>query len=644
MNSKRAYLVLIAAVAGAPFLATPASAQIRVDTAGHALDANPQIGSGGYNSPNPNVPLWTQYQNALATNNDAGAYGFRGRSFNGVNMGVGYTDPFAFRGLLAGQGVDQFISASTGVPTMADPTASSGNYAAPPNPSGLYYGSSNHVNAPPGFQPSPDQLGYVPQQTQVQSSQDSRLGTIDYSGSGQVIPKPYEMILPGPVDPTANPATQAQQMLAANPIFGVVNWSMTPVGQQTGGQTGSQTASIFGQTPLQQGIAPQVAQGLTVEQVRDLRQQLNNDRLNVSPNQTNSQNGGAKPPSPTSAGIANSSSDQSLSALNSGSSQLNGANLSPAPGGFATGQSTRQYPDINLPPPSQQSAQYAKLRQSIQEYNSTHWMTDEQANQKFQQILRLREQASVAAENGGDVLTGSGTSGEANPPGVPSPEQPVSPIPGPFIGTGTAKEDHAVRPGLNTVPDMGVGSGMAVPPASAAPVPIEDFAKDIPAKGLADLIAGGDVYMKKGQYDKAITAYNQAIDVVPNNPLILVARAIAELGGGYYSQAYADLHVAISEDPAVLMGQYDLQKQIGEPRVKAIIGELKDIATSSKDNTLHSFLLTFCYYNSNHVGQAADWLQITDRRGGGQDPAIVQMKKYWNFNDETPATQPAEAK
>ena len=74
------------------------------------------------------------------------------------------------------------------------------------------------------------------------------------------------------------------------------------------------------------------------------------------------------------------------------------------------------------------------------------------------------------------------------------------------------------------------------------------------------------------------------------------------------------------------MGQYDLQKQYGEPRLKKLIAELKDIATSSQDNTLHSFLLTFCYYNSRHIGQAADWLQTTDRRGGGQDPAIVQMK------------------
>src|ERR1700683_1495324 len=98
--SQRAYLALLTAVAAVPFFAKPASAQMRVDTAGHALDANPQIGSGGYNSQSANQqPSWNQYQNALTTNSDAGGYGFRGTNVNGVNLGVGYTDPFAFRGL-----------------------------------------------------------------------------------------------------------------------------------------------------------------------------------------------------------------------------------------------------------------------------------------------------------------------------------------------------------------------------------------------------------------------------------------------------------------------------------------------------------------------------------------------------------------
>ena len=329
------------------------------------------------------------------------------------------------------------------------------------------------------------------------------MGAIDYSGSGQIIPKPYEMILPGPVDPSADPATPAQQMLAANPIFGVVPWTSTQMGQS------NQTSAIFGQTPLQQGISPQVAQGLTQAQVIDLRQQLANINSSAAANQTNLPGNGASPVPSLGPGAVNSTTGQPLSQVVSQSSQLQPTNLSPTPGDVSTSQSNRQLPvDINLPPPGQQSTQYAKLRKSIDDYNSAHSMTDEQANRKFQQILRLRDQANVAAENGSNVLTGPAAGAQANPAAIPGPEQPINPD----VEGSTPAVNHQLKPGFNTVPqNMGSGPGMGVPPVSPQPVPIDSFAKDIPAKGLADLIAGGDLAVQKGHYDKAIAAYNQAI-------------------------------------------------------------------------------------------------------------------------------------
>jgi hypothetical protein len=69
------------------------------------------------------------------------------------------------------------------------------------------------------------------------------------------------------------------------------------------------------------------------------------------------------------------------------------------------------------------------------------------------------------------------------------------------------------------------------------------------------------------------------------------------------------------------------------------------MAKDSNDDTLHAFLLTFAYYNSQHIGQAVDWLNIADKRSNGQDLAIIQMKKYWNFNeDEQPAPTPPGAR
>jgi len=630
-HSTRAYLVLLSAVAGVSLWGRPASAQMRVDTSGHAMDANTQVGSGGYNQQSTNNQTWAQYQNALVTNSDSGGYGFRGRSFDGVNLGVGYTDPFAFRGLLAGEGVDQFISISTGVPTMSNPTASSSNYGAPPSPSGIFYGSANHAAPPAGFQSIPNVPGYVPAQPTLPSTVDTRLGTIDFSGNSQIIPKPYEMILPGPVDPTANPATAQQQMLAANPIYGVVNWSMTPENQQ-----GQNQNSILGQSPLQQGITMQMNQGLTQQQISNLRQQVANQAANSSTNQANATSSGAAPLSPLQPGGKN---NQPLGQVYSTGSQLSNSSLSPTAGNVSTDQYSRQLPTgISLPAPAQQSAQFARLRKAIQDYNATHTtMNDAQANLKFQQILRLRDQANQAAEGGANVLPGP-ANGSQGTPSLPAPGEPGLP-PG-----GSLQTPPVQQPNFNTAPgNLGPGPSMGVPPdLSPAPVPIDKFSKDIPAKGLADLVAGGDVDLEKGQYDKAIAAYNQAIDVVPNNPLILMARGIAELGGGYYGQANTDIHLAISEDPAVLMGQYNLNKQLGPQRLKQLISDLKSIATSSQDNTLHAFLLTFCFYNSGHLGQAAEWLQTTDQRSGGQDPAVLQMKKYWNFSDEAvPATRPS---
>jgi tetratricopeptide (TPR) repeat protein len=191
-----------------------------------------------------------------------------------------------------------------------------------------------------------------------------------------------------------------------------------------------------------------------------------------------------------------------------------------------------------------------------------------------------------------------------------------------------------------------LGYSLTAPP----PVAIDSYAAGIKAKGLSELISNGESLLEKHQYDKAIATFNTAIDVAPNNPLILMARSNAELGGGYYAQANADIHLAVAQDSAVLMGQYDLQKHLGSDRLKSLISDLKEIAQSSREDTLHSFLLAYVYYNSHHIGQAADWIAIADNRANGQDSAIIQMKKYWNFNEDqqpapsAPSTRPAMEK
>jgi len=655
---------VFAAVAGIPFFAKPVIGQIRVDTSGRALDANPQIGSGGYNLVGPmNAPVsWGQYQNAII-NNSAGGFGPGGRNYNAFVLGGGYTNPFGFRGLMAGQGVDQFIAlTNANAPMMVNPTATSSSsnpYVVASPSQQTFYGLVNHDVAPPGLPGpagNPGNTGYLPPQPMGQAPEDLRLGAIEFSGQSQILPKPTEIILPGPVDPSANPATAAQQQLAASPLYGTLGiYNNNP--QQPGpeDQNNQQSAIFGGQTPLQQGgISPVLNPTPIQAQVKELREELNAQSVNGIGTKTPSNTLGASLLRPLQPGYQNSNLEQPLPSIAPQTSLVKSANVAPAAGAVDTGQSNRQYlpNDANLPPPTRQSALYAKLRQSLDDYNSANSLTDEQANRKFQEILRLRGLANANAEHGSNVLNGPGAAATANPGelpgGIPNPEESTSPgrLPNPGLLPGPAENAHLAKPGFTTMPsNLGAGPGFGLPPVSAPPVPIDSYATGIQVRGLAGLIASAELNVEQRHYDKAIAQYNAAIDVYPNNPLILMARATAELGGGYYAQANADIHLAIAQDPAVLMGQYDLQKHLGPERLKSLLADLKQMAKESNDDSLHAFLLTFAYYNSQHIGQAVDWLDITDKRSKGQDLAIIQMKKYWNFNeDQQPAPTPPVAK
>ena len=121
-------------------------------------------------------------------------------------------------------------------------------------------------------------VGYVPVQPLSQAPEDLRLGTIEFGGQSPVLPKPSEMILPGPVDPTANPATPAQLELSASPLYGSLAIYTAP--QQPGQpDQNNQQPSIFGPTPLQQGgITPALTQSPIQAQVKELRQELDTQR------------------------------------------------------------------------------------------------------------------------------------------------------------------------------------------------------------------------------------------------------------------------------------------------------------------------------------------------------------------------------
>jgi tetratricopeptide (TPR) repeat protein len=656
--------VVLAAVAGVCGIAGSASAQQRIDTTAQ-VQANPMVGSGGENYQTTN--FGANYRAAIqnvGTTSVGNGFAFRGTHVNGVNLGTGYVDPFAFRGLLAGQGIDQFIASSTGVPTLANPFASSQQITGGARP---VYGGANTLVPPTGFTRSSNSSSYVPARSTAPNLADTRLGVIDYSAETNALSSPGEFATSGQV--TSQIDTSPSQIYNTSTLYGVQSWNVT----QSQDQGQDQGQNLFGTAQ------PNPNNSISARKVADLRAQLSAENPNaISPRSGQPVTPGAVLIPPVQIGVTNpggtSSGGNGYNGLTSGSlsssSGLGGPagaqmianpNLAPAAGDVSTLQSTRQQlpNDLNLPSPGQQSAQYQLLQQRVQEYKKTAPKTDEEANRRFQEILRLKRQLdnsqtlpnSTNFKPGGIGNPGTGMNGTGTTPGMTTPGM----IPGtgatPGATPGGAGDKLPEGTGLlPTTPGnvtITIPSPTAPPAAGGGPVQIESYASGIGSKEFAELISSGEAAMKKGQFDKSINIFDQAVAVAPNNSMFAVARANAELGGGYYNRADGELHDAYISDDTMLMSQYDLNKNLGAKRVQTMVDDLKHIAEDSPENETPAFLLAYIMYNTHHPADAAQWLNEADKRSGGNDPVVAKMKRLWVFNAPAPvaapATQPAPA-
>jgi tetratricopeptide (TPR) repeat protein len=288
---------------------------------------------------------------------------------------------------------------------------------------------------------------------------------------------------------------------------------------------------------------------------------------------------------------------------------VNPINVTSVPGDVSTDQSNRTYLTMpNLPAPAQQSPTYAALQKRLEAFDNSHPVSDEEANREFRELLRQRQ----ALKNG---------------------EKPGA---NPDLGTNPDLTGGGPGPGAGTT--GGTPAGPVAPP-----VQVTSIATGISSRELANLLNQAEELTQKQQYGKAMEVYTQAYEAAPNNPLILIGRANAEIGGSYYRQAESDLRLAFSQDKAMLMGQYDLQKVLGDERLQYVIAQLKQIATDSKDNPTPLFLLAYISYNTHNESKAKDYLTDAAARNpnGVNDPVIPMLEKYWTFTDSAPATQPS---
>lgn len=589
----------VAALAIAPVFASHSVyGQYSSSNDGHALDANNGVGSGGYNGPGRSGSQITG--NDIVYGNVTGGKGLTGR--------LREFDPQAFRGTLAGSGVDQFIAGSSGAPTPSSPNFSLSTPRA-------YYANSRGV-APPsgsvliGSTGSAIGTSLTPDNPYSSPATSNQLSGVRL-GSTNIIGVPGGtsnglLELPGGLD-SSNP--NIQSTLSASPLYGI----------RSSGAASSAALNSYLNNPTPGQLAPN---SIDQNQVNALRQQLQtsqsqtpggsqlNQNLDGTTNlNADSANGGAIAPA---ANPFNPSSGNPL--LNPGkgrgnlsggvplqmplNSPVNGSNsgrLGDSVTNTPLGSFSESPRGIQLTSPSAYSSQYAAMQQELKQYN-------------VPSAKPTVSRKAAAVKQPGKSAQTPGTPGTPATPGAPA--TPGTP------GTGT--------PAAGATP-------AAVNPE---PVKVSSIAATITsprAKGLHDLLAKAEDSLKNDRFKAAIEQFDSAITVAPNNQMIALGRGNAALAAGYYAAAETSIRRAVGADATVLMAQLDLSSMLSSGRLDFLRKDLKELADKNSKESRPWFLLAYVAYNTGDAKTAANDLQEAKNRSVPNDAAILLMQEYWQL-------------
>jgi tetratricopeptide (TPR) repeat protein len=563
-QTQRTRWILAAVVAAMPVaaLSPKAMAQSQQSTTGHALDANNRIGSGGTNTYRP-LPSAGVTGNNIVT----GVVG-NGKQFHGS---ITYTDPTSFRGFAPGQGTDAFVRDSAGVGVANTP---------PPIPGATteYYGPSKFAPPPqPGFVANTIGGGYVPAQPIVVQPNDARLGAhLDATPTGQ-IPKPGELLLPGPLDPTSNLPT----VLSASPLTGIrqLNASDANDASFLRRYTGARQDNVLDRLQMNSNELQRMRQELLTAPTM---QGTGTDIGTGGQGPNLSKPLGQPMEAPADAAIRNTPISGAVP------SSAMGASIVTDQGSYSRVAGT----------PSQQSAQYDELKKRLERYQSDRKTTAEKGADQFNLAMRLKKEAEAKAV------------------------------------AGKKPEEVATVP-TDTKPK---------PDTKPAPLTVKSMTSGVSGKGLKDMLATAESLMKDGKFTSAIDQYAAAEQVAPNQPLVWIGRANAELGASYYNRAENHLKEAFKSDQALLMAQYDLRSFLGEDRLQSVIKDLKEIASTDQKSPTPVFLLAYIHYNTGSERRAAGYLDLAEKRSEGKDPIYKLLREHWSLPVDSSSTPPADSK
>jgi hypothetical protein len=616
-------LLAAAGLAATPF---PAAAQHRSNNDGRALDANKRVGSGGQNDGAPgnngygrNGPMVTG--NQIVTGNVTA-----GRQFRGA---VPYGDPANFRGPTSGSfSSDRFVRDSAGVPRsygspevdLSRPTA--------------FYGSGRAAPPPTGYVPTAGATGgYIPTDTAVARP---NLGLArSYSPTLDPALRSGELVMPS-LD-----GANRESMLSASPLYGVRVWRAGESPNDfLAGERAGERGDRFGVDP---------------NNIMRMRDELNRAGMANTDEASGAEDQGQGGAFGQDAGLGNGQGNtrgtglqqplnQSVGGRERGGAGDGGAGTPQSSLGanalqssVATGQSIRR----NLVAPDRQTPQLARLRQAYERRQRGGTVTDVEAARQFNRELlasraRPGQDARQPGGRGAPGVQPGQAPAEGGEGGVPAaPRSTNVPPPGADTAPDGAQDG---APGTPTpTPDQPPAQPVAQPPE---PERIGSIAEGVEAQGLRDVLTSAEGLMREQKFAEALQKYDVAQRVAPNNALIVMGRANAELGASYYRRAETSLRDAVSRAPELVVAQFDLRALIGEERLQVLVRDLKELSTADAKAVRPPLLLAYIAYNTGNEAQAGEYLAAAEERAGGDDALLRAWRRHWKLTG-TPEAEPA---
>ncbi len=564
----------------------PAAGQTAVGQNGGALDANQAVGSGGRYTGSASNQY--QYGTGYGGYGSYGSFGNNlitgnitgGRQFRGD---IGYTDSRSFRDDVGGSSFDAFSRSSSGVTTGGQ----SLDYASRVAP---YYGDQTVAQPPAAFVQTPGTGGYVPARI---TGDTADLSDYDAARRAGALPEgtdsPLSRLFAGGavdadlrVERTAASDAAASQSLVAGAELAAERGSL--------GELGGRSLSPYTQLGRDARLA-----ALDAATLRSLQGELLRDAGEAGEE-------GGEPVDPRA--DQDAAVQERLDTLNQAARQ---------PGNLAADDPMRRLVD-----PGEQSALYAQLERRLERFRS-----DPLADSLRPGGLDRERQSQQQA----DPLPGF----ERLMPGFGG-------VPGLDGGPLDLDAPEGVDPAPSELPGA---EGADVDPVDPA-VQVQSFANGVTSPTLKRLLEEAETLLQEGRYVSAITRFSAAEQLVPNQPLVALGRATAELGAGYYRRAADDLRGLLARNPELTMARVDVAALLGQARFDALAEDLRQRAQADESTAEPLFLLAFLSYGEGNYTQAATLLDLA--RDRSNDAFYTNVKRAWALDarSDTSESEPTD--